>query len=297
MPRIPLDRLELPDWASDLKPLDPGRVTALAAAGERAPFEPIHVVCAGDRYLLVDGRHRVHAARHLGWAALDAQVHAVTDAADAIALASELHGQLPPECARKLAERLASTLDAQDRARRAPPLDPRRRRLLREMLAFLHDKKRVQDARLAQLFDLGDATAARKLRVDDRGLPGTEPVGLHEMPPAVALGVRELVSEGLLGREEVEHLFPLNERERLHLRAERALRALASAGDERVKLKGSRWGPDYRTGAPDHVRLVAHWPDGRQAELDLEEVPGLDRHTIGILQKALLGNALKEGPR
>lgn len=304
MPRVPLERLELPDWADQLKPLDPARVAHLADEATRArSFEkPVHVLADGSRFVLLDGRHRLHAARQLGWPAIEAEVHAAAAESDALSLAVQLHSaELSPEAARTLARRLSELLAAGDRresARRAPAaLDPRRRRLLRELLAFLSEKKRVHDARLAQLFDLGDAGAARKLRVDDRGLPPVEPAGLHDMPAAVALAVRELAAEGLLAREEIEHLFPLNEKERLHLRAERALRALAAAGEERVKLKGTRWGPDYRGPAPRALRVVGEWPDGRKVEVDLEDLPGLDRHTLGIVAKALTGVAWKEAQR
>lgn len=299
MPRVPLSAIEVPEWAADLKPLDSVRVQALALDAERAgKLAPIHVASLGSRLVLLDGRHRLHAARALGWTDVEAEVVVAVDESDAIAAAVRLAGpSLSPDAARKLAARLTAANEEAKKREATPgniPLDPRRRRLLRELLIHLHDKKRVQDARLAQLFDIPDAAAAARLRVDARGLPALEPLALHEMPPAVALGVRELAAEGLLAREEVEHLFPLNEREKLHLRAERALRTLLSQGEERVKLKGTRWGPDWDAGAPQALRIVAEWPDGTREEKPIEEVPGLDRHTAGIVRRAFVRDG---GPR
>lgn len=287
--RLALDDLAVPDWEGwDL--LDAQRVASLTIAAQAAGRfdEPVEAARLGKRHLVLDGRHRLAAARALGWTEIDAVVRPAASEADAVALAALLHGErVPKAAARGLAERLARAEPDDAGAR----FDPRRKRLLRELLAFLHDKKRVQDARLAQLFDLGDADTAQRARLDTRGLPRVEPAPLREMPVEVQLGVRELVLEHLLVREEVEHLFPLTDRERAHLAAERALRELAGEASERVKLKGARWGPDFRSGAPASLVVRATLPDGSAREIDLAEIPGLDRHTVGIIRKAFLGGA------
>jgi hypothetical protein len=297
--RIPVARIEVPSWHPDtLAETTSEWAPLLAEARQQGRFsEPIRVKKDGARYVLVDGRRRLCAARELNWVEIDAEVFDGTPGGHPRGRQRKREGtsSAPNGSADSIHEPRASggalpSLPAPSNDIKTVFSDPRRRRLLRELAIFLHDERHVHDARIAQIFDLGDADSVRRLRTDERGLTAValEPLPLHELPRAIELGLRECAHEGLLVREEVEHLFPLNERERLHLAAERALHSTLEKDSSRIRLKGTHWGPDYKSGLPVRLSVVGAWPDGRECTINLEEIPGLDRFTIGILRKAFL---------
>ncbi|MHB8586462.1 MAG: ParB/RepB/Spo0J family partition protein [Thermoplasmatota archaeon] len=296
--RIDMDRIQISPAAKNQRDLDAQKVTFLRseAQAEGAFRHPIRVAPEGDVYRLVDGYHRFMAARALGWRAIEAEIQP----AEPSILLAPSRGRRPP--AKHVALTPSAPLSSLgDSAAPATPevpgaWNPRRMRLLHEALRWLSEERHIEDGRLAQVFELGPPARARELRLERRGLAPLEPMGLHEMPLEFQLGIRELVRENLVGRDDLEAWFPLNDRERREHEAEKALGALMKDGAEPMKLKGSRWGPDYRTGAPARIKVIGVWDDGHEREFSLAEIPGVDRYTVGIIAKAFLADGNCSGP-
>jgi len=111
--RIPIHTIDLDDDSNGRATVDQANVDAIAASVARnGQLNPITVRRAADRYSLIAGRHRIAAARSLGWYDIPAKIVVATDRRAAIMRLAEnatRSNLTPVEEARQLAALLNDT--------------------------------------------------------------------------------------------------------------------------------------------------------------------------------------------